>query len=218
MTTKCSVTTRDATDGELRQLRARCPNTVIATVIAVVIGFGIGFGLGALVDFNHAACIACGLAWSLACGAGMRHSVAALRQRTRDLSHGTVEVLDVRDAEPFYIEPRAADDDPSLFFELADGRALVLVGEWLSETQTFGDAPRAAEEGYEEESFDAYANHLPPPWSFPTVAFRLTRFAATGVVTRIEVLGDYVTPQTAKVSPVRVRGDRQSYLVAGRSS
>jgi len=218
MTTTCLVTTRDAADGELRQLRERCPNTVVATAIAVVIGFGVGFGLGALVEFGRTACIVSGVAWSLACLGGMRGSVTQLRQRTRDLATGQIEVLEVRDAVPFLIAPREVSDDPTLFFELPDGRTLVLVGAWLSETQTFGDAPRAAEEGYEESSFDAYANHLQPPWSFPTSAFRLTRFAATGVVTRIEVLGDYVAPQTANVSPVRIRGDRQSYLVAGRSS
>jgi hypothetical protein len=74
---------------------------------------------------------------------------------------------------------------------------LFLQGQWLLDPKTYGAEEVAAELVDEKEELyvDEYWNALPPPYSFPSTEFTVTRLPNSGVVLGIRVTGTYFAPE-----------------------
>jgi hypothetical protein len=114
------------------------------------------------------------------------------RQRRRaagDVNDMAVQDIEVRD--PRVLEIGLINDTaPILAFDIGDGKLLFLQGQWLVDDVSLYDAPPLKGDAYED-----YFNGLPPPHSFPSRAFTLTRLPHSGRVLKIRVAGEYCRPE-----------------------
>jgi hypothetical protein len=92
-----------------------------------------------------------------------------VRRRGASQNEAAVEVTDVEASRVFDVEPPGTQG-PALVFFVDDGRALLLVGHWLLEYR-----------------------------SFPSMAFRLHRWADTNAPIRIETAGPRIGPEQSTV-------------------
>ncbi len=105
--------------------------------------------------------------------------------------------------------------DPALAIDIGHGKVLVLAGQWLSDPEIYGardeDRP-PGDDGLQ------YLNGLPPPRTFPSVAFTLTRDPRGDKVLSIQVEG----PALALAPPLEVEllprrpGLADAWLLEGR--
>jgi len=197
----CLRTTRPATPAELAVLRAQLrPDSTMGCLVAVALPFlgvcffvGEGFGQG----WGGAAGTVLGMALVAAFARSWRRFIGPTRARIRqDLADAMVEVLTLDSVTPLEVPSNHSSVDPTFVIELDSQRVLILLGPWLVEPTTFGGQ---WQEPHESDAGDAYANGLPPPYAFPTSAFRLERFPSSGEVVRIEITGDYVAPKRIDV-------------------
>ena len=114
------------------------------------------------------------------------------RQRRRaagDLTDMTVQEIDVRDPRVLQIG-LINDNAPILAFDIGSGKLLFLQGQWLVNDNSLYGAPPLQGDPYDE-----YLNGLPPPHSFPSRSFTLTRLPHSGRVLKIRVSGEYLPPE-----------------------
>jgi hypothetical protein len=114
------------------------------------------------------------------------------RQRRRaagDVKNMLVQEIEVRNPRVVGIG-LISDNAPILAFDIGEGKLLFLQGQWLVNDNALYGAPPLTGDAYEE-----YLNGLPPPHSFPSSAFRLTRLPHSGHVLSIRVAGTYVLPE-----------------------
>jgi hypothetical protein len=88
-----------------------------------------------------------------------------------------------------------------LAFDLGENHILLLQGQWLRNPEPYGAEEVAAELVDEKEELyvDEYWNALPPPYSFPSTEFTVTRLPHSGVVLGIRVTGTYVAPKKSSM-------------------
>ena len=68
----------------------------------------------------------------------------------------------------------------------------------------------------DDDTSDAIANGLPPPYSFPTDAFTFHRFPVSGEVLRVDLEGKYAKPRELPVHvDLRPANDFSSRIVDG---
>jgi hypothetical protein len=82
------------------------------------------------------------------------------------------------------------DNAPILALDIGHGRVLLLQGQWLVNDASLYGAPPLHGDPY-----DDYFNGLPPPHSFPSDSFSLTRLPHSGRVLKIRVEGNYRRPE-----------------------
>lgn len=98
-------------------------------------------------------------------------------------------VQEIHVTDPRVVEIGLINDNaPILAFDTGGGTILLLQGQWLLECETYGAELSRNDEG------DEFFNGLPPPHSFPSTDFTITRFPNSGEVLRIRVAGDYSAP------------------------
>jgi hypothetical protein len=153
--------------------------------VALLVGLRRGWAVGAGI-FGLATVVVGGLVVSF-----LRHRAPIRARASLDLEARTVEVLTVTDAAPLSIDAMHSSVDPAFAFEIEDGRTLVLLGQWLRDEATFGGT---RDPSADDDAADAFANGLTPPNAFPTSAFTVHRFPASGEVVRIDLAGPYVAP------------------------
>ena len=199
MAAACARTTRPATSAEVERLRAQASDhasfgclTVLALPVALAGLFvGLRFGgaigaIGAVVGVLAAAILIAPLLMAF-----RRHRAPIRARIQQDVADGIIEVLAVTGAAPLAIPATHSSVDPAFAFELDGGRTLVLLGQWLGDPATFGGDAKTLRD---DDAGDAFANALPPPYAFPTRAFTVHRFPASGEVVRIDLGGEYVAP------------------------
>jgi hypothetical protein len=101
-------------------------------------------------------------------------------------------IQDIHVVEPRVLEiGLISDNEPILAFQIADNKILFLQGQWLRDCGTYGvDAPGI-------EPYEEFINGLPPPHSFPSSEFTLSRLPNSGEVLGIRVAGRYLAPGAA---------------------
>lgn len=217
----CARTTRPATSAELAYLRAQAKDGASLGCLAVValvalpsaatcffVGERFGGAIGGALGFLASAIGAGAIARSL-----VKFSAPIRARIAQDLENGTVEVLKLSSVSPIDIPATHSSVDPAFAFELEGNRTLLLLGQWLSEPSTFGGDWKNV---VDDDAGDAFANALPPPYSFPTDAFTLHRFAVSGEVVRIDLDGQYAKPREVPVHvDLREANDFPSRIVDG---
>ncbi len=124
-----------------------------------------------------------GTIWSV----GFYRSIKRRCQFARnDLQSGYVQILHIVD--PILVQQIDEDEDPILYFEIAEGLVLLLMGQWLLEPSIYGFA------GEPPLSEVDHLNGLPDPFGFPSREFEITRAERSGEVFAIKVLGAYLEP------------------------
>lgn len=196
MPATATFTRRPATAEELTSLRqsTRRGSTWLMLVAALPL-FGLSYALYTRVSVVAGILLAAVLLWILvSCMTELtqhfRRDIALVRA---DQRLGEVEVITVSGAQPVQLPAPAEAIDLAFAFALPGNRTLVLAGQWLGYPPSFGvswDDLQSSDTGGD------YANELSPPCAFPTSAFSVHRFPASGVVVRLNLHGDYVAPAT----------------------
>lgn len=198
MPARCERTIRPATREDLETLDAHPtftgtnPDAVLFLSCVIVFCAGVGWAFGSWLGF------AVGLVLGVGASVWLfrsirRDSAEFIRLKDLDLKDPQIEVLSLTAASAIDIPSYHDSTDPTFAFELQNGQALLLIGEWLMDPRTYGgtEADVPAPDGEAEE----FANHLLPPLAFPVPAFELHRFPNSGIVTRISLLSDYAAPE-----------------------
>ncbi len=178
------------------------PDAASYGCLTVMFGIGpvvlLALGGGWIAKFVAPAHVGVGRAIGVAAGIAVFLSALVtfirfeLRERRRaaaDVKDMAVQEIEVRD--PRVVEIGLINDNaPILAFDIGNGRLLFLQGQWLINDDSLYDAPPLKGDAYDE-----YVNGLPPPHSFPSRAFTLTRLPHSGRVLKIRVAGDYSRPE-----------------------
>jgi hypothetical protein len=107
---------------------------------------------------------------------------------------GEVDVIEIR--EPRVVQQEESNDEgPIYYFDIGEGKLLFLWGQWLYDPYVFwqGGHSFAKDEG--SQSLGEVPPELPEP-PFPNSSFILHRTRNLGRVTRIDLLGDRISPET----------------------
>ena len=113
----------------------------------------------------------------------MRHIAEDRRRRLRDAG---IEILEVESDAAVELPADHSAVDPAVLFDIGGGQLLLLMGQWLCDPATFGV------EGGPDDDDPPMWNGLPPPNSFPSRQFMLTRWPESGLVLSIRVDGEYL--------------------------
>lgn len=156
---------------------------------AFIVSLVIGFVVGVVV------------AWSL-----FQFLRSGNQLEKRDLASGIVEVISV--SQPVVIQQEEHNDEgPIYYFDIGDGKILVVCGQWIYEEQTYGTCigDRTERNGAEDD--------WPP---FPSENFTIHRAPSSGKVLRIDVRGTKLEPaQVIKAKSVRITDGSDSMVLEG---
>lgn len=113
------------------------------------------------------------------------------RKRQRAMrDHRAQNVQEILVTNPRVVEIGLINDnEPILAFDIGESKILFLQGQWLRDNETYGAEFCDSDEGEE------FINGLPPPHSFPSSQFTITRLPHSGEVIRISVAGEYLEPE-----------------------
>lgn len=183
------------------------------TFAAYVVGCGVEWALAMLgcavapyVRWSLSVIVAPLGAW-LSCRF-LRGFLQVAREAKTDCQNGMVEVVEVQDANCI-VQSEYNDEGPILFFDIGDGKVLLLWGQWLFDPGTYG----AKKHGVASEAA-AHINGLDEPYAFPSKSFTLHRTPGLGRVLKIDVTGDRLEPlRSLPCGAVPVLGQRESELI-----
>lgn len=111
------------------------------------------------------------------------------RRAADDAKEMRVQEVEVRDPRVVSLS-LIGDNAPILAFDIGLGKLLFLQGQWLVNDDAIYGVP--APQG---DAFEEFLNGLPPPHSFPSDAFTVTRLPHSGHVLGIHVTGNYLRPE-----------------------
>jgi hypothetical protein len=195
------IRTRPLTDDERRFLETRTKSDAVGCFFLAILAVGIpGYGLSLLgsmlgglhspqaADWGRWAGVLVWIVMFLPLLVGYRRAEAAQRRRAvRDADEGVVEEIHVSTNRVVEIA-LVSNNAPILAFDLGGQKILYLQGQWLYDEQRYGGSPS------EEDPSEKVFNGLPPPNSFPSREFTITRFPHSGEVAGIRVSGPYLPP------------------------
>ena len=131
-----------------------------------------------------------------------------------DVNAATVEVIEV--SEPVVVQQEESNDEgPIFYFDIGGGKLLFLWGQWLYDSDIFWhDGHSFAEDDGYERLEDVLEESSEPP--FPNSHFVLHRTTNLGIVTRIDLRGERVTPQSViPATAVRLSALPPSCILTG---
>ena len=144
-----------------------------------------------------------------------RFEVKGRRQIRADLEAGVVQQIHVRTSRVAQFEPDHSSIDPAFAFDIGRGNLLVVAGQWIvNEPRTFG-VPSGTAPLVDEDLAEAIGNRLPPPWSFPSDRFTLSRLPVSGEVLSVRVAGEALVPTKGPILEAARHRVLQSLIVEG---
>jgi len=138
----------------------------------------------------------------------LRGFLQVAREAKSDCQNGIVEVVEVHDAICI-AQSEYNDEGPILFFDIGEGRVLLLWGQWLFDPGIYG-----AEKHVVAADAAAHINGQDGQYAFPSKSFTVYRTPGLGRVLKIDVTGERLEPlRTLPRGAVPVLGQRESELI-----
>jgi hypothetical protein len=217
------IETRPLTDDELRRVARKTRAGFAASwgclaLPAAIVTFGLQWiGTEMMGWPGRLAGLAIGFVLFAILARGFRQFENETRARLRaDIESGIVEEIHVQTSRAMRLDADHSSIDPALCFDIGGGKLLFVVGQWIvNEPRLIGVPAGAVHGDIDEDVADTIPNRLPPPWSFPSERFTLSRLIVSGEVLGIRVEGPFLTPSKGPLLEAAHHRVRSSMIVDG---